>query len=86
MLACTTQQRRTSGFGVPIYQAATEYPEVAALRETYDRDYVHGDHAARSRYAHAYTQFACAHPNILPIPLFCNDKDRPCKVPDPKYW
>ncbi|CAF3829952.1 unnamed protein product, partial [Rotaria sp. Silwood1] len=58
--------RRVLRFGgVP--DPASIYPEVAALRNTYESDYVHGDRASRNRYAQAYIDIAHAHPNILPL-------------------
>ncbi|CAF4012463.1 unnamed protein product, partial [Rotaria sp. Silwood1] len=63
-----------------------ESPEVAALRATYDRDYVHGDCASRNRYAHAYAAIAFANPNILPLPMYCIDKDTPYEIPHPRVW
>lgn len=75
-------------FGVPAPRAAaTELPEVAALRANYDRDYIRGDRATRIRYARAYADYAAANPHILPVPMYgADDDDYPIKVPDARYW
>jgi hypothetical protein len=76
------RSRDSGGIPDPAYKA----PKVAALRATYDRDYVHGDRASRNRYAKTYADVAHAHPNILPIPDFCGNDDPPYKVPHPRLW
>ncbi len=70
--------------GIP--DPPSKFSEVAALRATYDRDYVHGDRASRNRYAKTYATIAHAHPNILRIPDFCGDENPPYKVPHPRFW
>ncbi|CAF5070246.1 unnamed protein product [Rotaria sp. Silwood1] len=70
--------------GVP--DPASIYPEVAALRNTYESHYVHGDRASRNRYAQAYIDIAHAHPNILPLGQYSTDMDCFYKVPHPRYW
>jgi len=73
------------GFG-GIPDPASQFPQIAVLRDTYDQDYVHGDRATRNRYAQTYAAIASAHPNILPLPSYGGDNDSPCEVPHPRFW
>ncbi|CAF2873974.1 unnamed protein product [Rotaria sp. Silwood2] len=69
-----------------IRDPASKFPNVAALRDTYDRDYIHGNRDTRNRYAQTYAAIAFANPNVLPLPIYDGNEDLPYKIPDPRNW